>query len=80
MAEDDLISVGAAQAYLCVSRKKMAQLINDGIIPEAGHDPLDGRIKLVRRADVERLKIRSVRKVRAAHAPHEPATRKKVAA
>jgi helix-turn-helix protein len=53
----DLMTIGDAQALLRVSKKKMAQLIRDGVLVTLPN-PLDKRIKLVKRADVEQLAAR----------------------
>lgn len=52
---DDLIKVTAARKLLCVSPMKMAQLIKDGFL-RTFDNPLDKRVKLVSRADVEALR------------------------
>lgn len=51
---DDLIKVTAARKLLGVSPMKMAQLIKDGFL-RTFDNPLDRRVKLVSRADVETL-------------------------
>jgi Helix-turn-helix domain len=51
---DQLIKVTEAQKLLGVSKKKMASLIAEGVLPYA-LDILDKRVKLVKVADVERL-------------------------
>jgi hypothetical protein len=51
---DDLIKVTAARKLLGVSPMKMAQLIKDGFL-RTFDNPLDKRVKLVSRADVEAL-------------------------
>ncbi len=56
----DLMTVGEAREYLRVSRAKMTKLIKDGVLPSEP-DPLDGRIRLVKRADVEALAERSAK-------------------
>ena len=58
---DWLIKVTEAQRVLGVSKKKMASLLAEGTIPFE-LDPLDKRVKLVRRADVERLAELRLRK------------------
>jgi excisionase family DNA binding protein len=57
---DDLITVGEARRILGVSTKKMAELIKNGKFT-VERDELDGRIKLVSRAEVEALAARSKR-------------------
>lgn len=48
------MTAGEAAAYLGVSKVRMAKLIAEGVLPvERGQ--LDARVKLVRRADVERI-------------------------
>jgi hypothetical protein len=61
MAEAQLMTIGAAREILGVSKKKMAALIADGDLATES-DPLDKRVKLVRRADVEALAARSSRR------------------
>ncbi len=51
---DDLIKVTAARKLLGVSPMKMAQLIKDGFL-RTFDNPLDRRVKLISRADVEVL-------------------------
>ncbi|HEX9413606.1 MAG TPA: helix-turn-helix domain-containing protein [Ktedonobacterales bacterium] len=53
----ELMTIGKAQALLGVSKKKMAQLIRDGELMTLPN-PLDKRIKLVKRSDVEELAAR----------------------
>jgi hypothetical protein len=53
-----MMTAREAQEYLEISNKKMAQLLANGKLPSEP-DPLDKRVKLVRRADVERLKGQS---------------------
>ncbi len=48
------MKVVEAQKCLGVSKKKMASLLAEGALPFQ-LDPLDKRVKLVRRSDVERL-------------------------
>jgi hypothetical protein len=57
---DEMMTVAEARAELGVGKPKMAKLIAQGVLPTQP-DPLDGRIKLVRRADVLALKARSKR-------------------
>lgn len=54
MAEKDLILAGEAQKMLGISKKKMADLLDKKILAHQ-EDPLDKRVKLVSRADVEAL-------------------------
>jgi len=56
----DLMTVGEAREYLRVSKNKMAELIHEGVLVTE-RDPLDKRIRLVRRADVEQLAERSAK-------------------
>ena len=51
------ITTTQATAYLGVSTKTMSRLIRDGVIKTYDH-PLDRRKKLVRFADVAKLKAR----------------------
>lgn len=60
----DTLTAREAQEYLGISNKKMAQLLlagergePHGLLSEP--DPLDKRVKLVKRADVERMKGQS---------------------
>jgi hypothetical protein len=52
-----------ARITLCVSRDKMSQLVKTGTIGSK-LDPLDKRVKLVKRADVERLFNESMQRKR----------------
>jgi hypothetical protein len=52
---NDLIAVAEAQRLLGVSHAKIAQLIRTGSIRHFSN-PLDGRVKLVSKAEVEALK------------------------
>ena len=51
---NDLIKVTAARKLMCVSPMKMAQLIKDGFL-RTFDNPLDRRVKLVSRAEVDSL-------------------------
>lgn len=51
---NDLIKVTAARKLLGVSPMKMAQLIKDGFL-RTFDNPLDRRVKLVSRAEVDSL-------------------------
>lgn len=55
MEPNDLITTAEARRLLGVSAVKMAQLIRDGIVPHFPN-PLDRRVKLVSKAQVESLK------------------------
>jgi hypothetical protein len=67
-----LIRIADAQRYLGVSKKKITTLLASAEgVEEPGkltwtRDPLDGRSKLVRRAEVEALAARSAKKEAAA--------------
>lgn len=52
---NDLIAVAEAQRLLGVSHAKIAQLIKTGLIRHFSN-PLDKRVKLVSKAEVEALK------------------------
>jgi excisionase family DNA binding protein len=52
----DKLSVTQAGEYLGVTRQKISQLIRDGKLKVVGENPLDGRVRLVRRRDLDRLK------------------------
>ena len=64
MAEDDLILAREAQQILGVSKKKMAELLEKRLTVH--EDPLDRRVKLVSRAEVEALRASSTVKKAAA--------------
>ncbi len=59
--ELEYLTVGEARALLGISNKTMARLISEGMLSTIG-DPLDKRLKLVKRADVEALAARSPKK------------------
>ena len=50
----ELMKVTEVQRLLGVSKKKMAALLAEGTLPYT-LDPLDKRVKLISRADVDRL-------------------------
>ena len=52
--QNELMKVMEVQRLLGVSKKKMASLLAEGTLPYT-LDPLDKRVKLINRADVERL-------------------------
>jgi excisionase family DNA binding protein len=54
--QTDKLSVMQAGEYLGVTRQKISQLIRDGKLKVVGENPLDGRVRLVRRRDLDRLK------------------------
>lgn len=56
----DLITIAEAQKILDVSTPKMAKLVKDGQLPY-WRDPLDARVKLVSRQEVEALKSTKVK-------------------
>lgn len=58
------MTVGEARAYLGVSKRKMTQLIESGVLPSE-ENPLDRRTKSIKRSAVEQLK-RSTPEPRAA--------------
>jgi excisionase family DNA binding protein len=58
MPTDDLLTTGQAQQLLGVSRRTMARLIATGEL-HTQMDPLDRRIKLIRRSEVDALLARS---------------------
>jgi Helix-turn-helix domain len=58
MAESEFWTVRQAREYLGVAKKTMARLIKEGTLTTAD-SPLDKRVKMVRRADVEALKASS---------------------
>jgi excisionase family DNA binding protein len=53
----EYITVAEARDYLGISRGKMTSLIKNGKLT-AIENPLDSRSKLIKRADVEKLKLR----------------------
>jgi excisionase family DNA binding protein len=57
---DDVMTAAEAQKYLGISTKAMARLLKSGDLPFE-RDKLDRRVKLVKRADVERLAAQSSR-------------------
>jgi hypothetical protein len=59
--EDELKTVGDAMRLLGTSKRKIALLIAEGVLP-AVVDPLDKRFKQVKRSDVEALLARSLPK------------------
>lgn len=58
----DTMTVGEAREFLGIGRRKMAELTREGGLLRTTPDPLDGRIKLVKRSDVERLRDQSAKK------------------
>jgi excisionase family DNA binding protein len=57
MALSEYLTVAEAQELLGVTKRKMADLLSKGDIPSE-ENPFDRRSKLVRRADVEKLKAK----------------------
>jgi hypothetical protein len=55
---DQWITLSEAAHLLRVSRPKMSRLVSSGLIPTKD-DPLDQRVKLVRRDDVLALIVRA---------------------
>jgi hypothetical protein len=53
--DSELVTVAEARRILCISANKMSALIGSGALPYE-QDPLDRRVKLVKRADVENLR------------------------
>ncbi len=64
MTGEQLMTVAEATHFLGIGNKKMAKLLKEGTLPWQP-DPLDGRSKLVKRADVEQLAARSAKKLAA---------------
>lgn len=60
MDADEYLTVGEAREHLGVSKPKMARLIADGVLPTETSS-LDKRVKLIRRADVEALRVKWAR-------------------
>jgi hypothetical protein len=61
MAPDDLLTTAQVRAILGISKVKMARLIAAGEL-HTQPDPLDGRVKLIRRSEVDALIARSSKK------------------
>lgn len=55
---EDLMTIGEAREYLGIGRQTMANLIKRGVLTTQV-DPLDRRIRLVKRADVVKLRQQS---------------------
>jgi hypothetical protein len=55
---DELMTAGEARALLGISSRKLAELIRDGALATVP-DPLDKRLKMVKRAEVEALAKRA---------------------
>jgi len=60
MADEALMTATDAQNYLGISSKTLARLLKSGELPFE-RDALDRRVKMVKRADVEKLAARSTR-------------------
>jgi hypothetical protein len=58
--ESDRITLTEARKILRVSPNKMSKLVSDGTLSHE-QDPLDQRVKLVKRKDVENLRLHSRR-------------------
>lgn len=52
--ESEYMTAGEAQLYLGITKVKMSELIKENVLPVT-LNPLNKRVKLIRRADVERL-------------------------
>ena len=65
MTPDELLTTAQVRAILGISKVKMAQLIANGEL-HTQPDPLDKRIKLIRRSEVDALLGRSSKLERAA--------------
>jgi hypothetical protein len=55
---ENLMTIGEAREYLGIGRQAMANLIKRGVLTTT-IDPLDRRIRLVKRADVVTLRQQS---------------------
>lgn len=55
LAKEGYLTLSQAAEELNTSRQKIRKLIDDGMLTVSTH-PLDSRLKLVRRADVEAVK------------------------
>ncbi len=51
----DYMTMREAQEYLGISKVKISKLVKEGTLKTKGN-PLDSRVKLVKREDVEKLK------------------------
>jgi excisionase family DNA binding protein len=65
MPPDDLLTTAQVRQMLGISKQKMAHLIASGEL-HTQPDPLDGRVKLIRRSEVDALLARSSKLERAA--------------
>ena len=63
MTSSEYMTVGEARALLAVSRAKMAKLIAAGVL-HAEPDPLDKRVRFIKREEVERLAAQSLTRQR----------------
>ena len=57
----DMMKMSEAHRFLGVSHAKITSLVQTGVVPYE-RDPLDHRVKLIRKSDLEKLK----------HARHRP--------
>ncbi len=64
-SDAEMMTVGQATALLGISKRKMAQLIKEGKLLTTP-DPLDKRMKWVKRSDVEAILAQSPKKEAAA--------------
>lgn len=55
---EDYITLREAREFLGISKNKIAKMVKDGTVKTIP-DPLDSRVKLVKKVDIERLKLRS---------------------
>lgn len=55
---EEYVTVGEARVMLGVSKMTMSRLIREGTL-KAEQDPLNLRVKLIKRSDVEALRARS---------------------
>jgi hypothetical protein len=62
---EELVTFSQAATMLGVSRNKIARLVKAGKLTLAGTEPLDARIKYLRRAEVEALAAQSPRYTKA---------------
>lgn len=56
---EDYMNLKEAREYLGVSRVKMTKLVKDGVI-QTIKNPLDSRSSLVKKEDIEKLKLRKI--------------------
>jgi predicted site-specific integrase-resolvase len=58
MTRDEMMTAGEARERLGISYNNLAKLVREGVLHQE-HDPLDRRLRLYRRQEVEELAERS---------------------